>query len=284
MRGLYMEYHDFSDNNKHFFTMNCEWQKLLREFESAKHFIDSLGFLTFGKDMGIIRSACGIQPVHTNQILQSAAQTIQSMIACAEYGNIADVHVLLRKLRDDLFFYLYVIVACRNNDILSEDNLSKQETYINAWIKNQLSRLNISEVIKDITSSGECVELVEKFRLKDELKQIGCTLNNYTHGNGNLYYNRLYTHYKDDEICNISAELIYMLNYILITFVFLLVLLSPVSIMASDYLDALDLSMTPEENSQYWVAPFVSEFIEKHKELLGETAFEYLRTVTQMEI
>lgn len=279
-----MEYHDFSDNNKHFFTMNCEWQKLLREFESAKHFIDSLGFLTFGKDMGIIRSACGIQPVHTNQILQSAAQTIQSMIACAEYGNIADVHVLLRKLRDDLFFYLYVIVACRNNDILSEDNLSKQETYINAWIKNQLSHLNISEVIKDITSSGECVELVEKFRLKDELKQIGCTLNNYTHGNGNLYYNRLYTHYKDDEICNISAELIYMLNYILITFVFLLVLLSPVSIMASDYLDALDLSMTPEENSQYWVAPFVSEFIEKHKELLGETAFEYLRTVTQMEI
>ena len=75
-----------------------------------------------------------------------------------------------------------------------------------------------------------------------------------------------------------------MLNYILITFVFLLVLLSPVSIMASDYLDALDFSMTPEENSQCWVAPFVSEFIEKHKDLLGETSFEYLRTVTQMEI
>lgn len=279
-----MEYHDFSQNNKHFFAMSCEWQKVLREFESAKHFIDSLGFLAFGKDMGIIRSACGLQPVHINQILQSAAQTIQSMIACAECGNIADVYVLLRKLRDDLFFYLYVIVACRNNDILSEDNLSKQETYIDAWIKNRLSRLNISEIIKDITGSGECVELVEKFRLKDELKQIGCTLNNYTHGNGNLYYNRLYTHYKDDEICNISAELIYMLSYILITFLFLLVLLSPVTIMASDYLDALDFSMIPEENSQYWVAPFVVEFIEKHKDLLGETSLEYLRTVTQMEI
>lgn len=99
-----MEYHDFSQNNKHFFSMDRAWQKLLREFESAKHFIDNLGFLAFGKDMGIIRSARGPQPVHTNQILQSAAQTIQSMIACAEYGNIADVHVLLRKLRDDLFF------------------------------------------------------------------------------------------------------------------------------------------------------------------------------------
>jgi len=279
-----MEYHDFSKNNKHFFSSDCEWQKLLSEFEAAKHFIDNLGFLAFGKDMGIIRSACGFQPVHTNQILQSAAQTLQSMIACAEYGNIADVHVLLRKLRDDLFFYLYVIVACRNNDILSDDDLSKQETYINAWVKNQLSRLNITEVINDITSAGECVELVEKFSLKDELKQIGYTLNNYTHGNGNLYYNRLYTHYKEDEICRVSTELIHMLNYILITFVFLLVLLSPGCIMAPDYLDALDFSMTPEEISRYWVAPFVSEFIEKHKDLLGETALEYLRTVTQMEI
>ena len=71
--------------------------------------------------------------------------------------------------------------------------------------------------------------------------------------------------FKDNEIRNVSTELTHMLNYILITFVFLLVLLSPVSIMASDYLDALDFSMKPEENSQYWVAPFVSEFIEKHK-------------------
>lgn len=167
-----MEYHDFSKNNKRFFSSDCEWQKLLSEFESAKHFIDNLGFLAFEKDMGIIRSACGSQPVYINQILQSVAQTLQSMIACSEYGNIADVHVLLRKLRDDLFFYLYVIVACRNNDILSDDDLSKQETYINAWVNNQLSRLNITEVINDITSAGECVELVEKFSLKDELKKL----------------------------------------------------------------------------------------------------------------
>ena len=99
-----MEYQDFSINNKRFFSSDCEWQKLLSEFESAKQFIDNLGFLAFGKDMGVIRSTCGFQPVHINQILQSAAQTLQSMIVCSKYGNIADVHVLLRKLRDDLFF------------------------------------------------------------------------------------------------------------------------------------------------------------------------------------
>lgn len=202
--------------------MDSDWQNLLHELEYAKRFIDNLSFLTFGRDMGVIRSNCGFQPVHTNQILQSAAQTLQSMIACSKCGNIADVHVLLRKLRDDLFFYLYVIVACRNNDILSSDDLSKQEKYINLWIKNQLSQLNISEVIRDTIRTDECKELVEKFDLEGELKQIGHTLNNYTHGNGGLYYNRLYTHYKDGEIHKLATEVVYMLNYVLVAFVFLL--------------------------------------------------------------
>lgn len=46
--------------------------------------------------------------------------------------------------------------------------------------------------------------------------------------------------------------------------------------MAPDYLDALDFSMSPEVGNQYWVLPFVSEFIEKYEKLLGETALEYL--------
>lgn len=279
-----MEHDDFSISNRHFFLSNCEWQKLLHELEFAKNFIDDMGFLAFGKDMGVIRSSCGIKFVYTNQILQSVAQTLQSMIACSKYGNIADVHILLRKLRDDLFFYLYVAVVCNNKDILSKDALSKKEKYINKWVENRLSHLNFTDVIREITSVEECKELVEKFGLKNELHQIGVTLNNYTHGNGNLYYNRLYTHYKDDEIRNVSDELIYMLNYILTTFIFLLVLLSPNCIMASDYFDALEFSTIPEDNSQYWVAPFVNEFIQNHKELLGEASLEYLRSVTLMEI
>lgn len=279
-----MECSDFSVINKHLFSSNCEWQKLLGEIEAAKHFIDDLGLLVFGRDMEIVRSVRGFQPVYTNLILQSAAQTLQSMIVCSEYGNIADVHMLLRKLRDDLLFYLYLMVICKNSDILSDDDLTKQEKHINAWIKNQLSRLRIQEVVNYITSARDCVELVEKYRLKDELKQIAVTLNNYTHGNGNLYYNRLFTRYKDDEIRNLSANQIRMLNYILVTFVLLLVLVSPYSIMASDYFDALECSMMPEEDSQYWVAPFISEFIEKHKNLLGENTLEYLRTATSMEL
>ena len=39
--------------------------------------------------------------------------------------------------------------------------------------------------------------------------------------------------------------------------------------MSSDYINSLDVGMTPEEDSQYWVAPFIqeifSEIIEKYR-------------------
>ena len=33
--------------------------------------------------------------------------------------------------------------------------------------------------------------------------------------------------------------------------------------MSSDYIDALDCGMQPEEDSQYWVAPFVQEMFDQ---------------------
>lgn len=279
-----METSDFFQDNKRFFSVNTDWKNFLCELEHLKRFIDQLSFLVFGRDMGIMRSSSGLRPIHTNQILQSATQTVQSMILCAEYGNIADVHILMRKLRDDLLFYLYIIVVGKNSDLLSTNNLSKEEKYIDDWAQNNLSRLNIKKVIDSIIDSDECKDLSFKFNLHDELKKIGHTLNNYTHGNGNLYYNRPFTYYSDHEISQLTAEMIHMLKYILIAFVFCLTLLHPGYIMSSDYIDALELSMTPEEGSQYWVAPFISDFLNDNSDLLGENALNYLRERTSMEI
>ena len=33
--------------------------------------------------------------------------------------------------------------------------------------------------------------------------------------------------------------------------------------MSSDYVDSLDCGLTPEEGSQYWVAPFIQEIFDK---------------------
>lgn len=54
--------------------------------------------------------------------------------------------------------------------------------------------------------------------------------------------------------------------------------------MSTDYIDALDFGEVPEEGSQYWVAPFVSDFINKNGKLLDENCKEYLKEITGMEI
>ena len=54
--------------------------------------------------------------------------------------------------------------------------------------------------------------------------------------------------------------------------------------MSSDYTDYLDAGDTPPDGSQYWVAPFVSDFLNNHKNVLDDKCDSYLREKTGMQI
>ena len=53
--------------------------------------------------------------------------------------------------------------------------------------------------------------------------------------------------------------------------------------MANDYLDYLEFNEIPPEGSQYWVAPFISDFLKKYISVLDENCINYLRERTYME-
>lgn len=279
-----MEYNEYFQVNKIHFLEIPGWKKLINNLKGSMQFVVDLSDLTLEKNFNIIRSKSGLSCVQTNEILRSAIHTIKSMILCAGYGNIADVHILMRKLRDDLLFYLYIISAINDSNLLSEDKLTKQENNVHRWVNNELFNLNIKDILNSIMESNECKEISREFGLDNELKTIGRRLNNYTHGTGTRYYNRPYTRYSLDEIHKLSEEMGRMLDYILVSFVFLLILLSPMHIMSSDYMDYLDCSIKPKEGSQYLVAPFISKYLKKKSNLLGENALKYLRKKTSMKI
>ena len=54
--------------------------------------------------------------------------------------------------------------------------------------------------------------------------------------------------------------------------------------MSYDYTDYLDCGDVPPEGSQYWAAPFASQFFEKYKNVLDENIINYLRENTEMQI
>ena len=54
--------------------------------------------------------------------------------------------------------------------------------------------------------------------------------------------------------------------------------------MSSDYVDYLDVGMTPEEDSQYWVAPFIQEvYTEIIKKYRPDIAIE-IKDKTEMKL
>jgi len=67
------------------------------------------------------------------------------------------------------------------------------------------------------------------------------------------------------------------------TFLFLLILCSPLSIMSTDYIDYLECGQTPPNDSQYWVAPFIEQFISEHSNLIDENCYKYLIENTSMQ-
>lgn len=92
--------------NKQFINKNDSCTKLIEEIKAIKAFIDNLGNLVFARDFII----CKNYNFSLQTILTSAQLTIGSIISCCNNGYIADANLLLRKYRDDMFFYLYIII------------------------------------------------------------------------------------------------------------------------------------------------------------------------------
>ena len=126
-------------------------------------------------------------------------------------------------------------------------------------------------------------DAVQKYKLRSYFKTLGAKLNNYVHGNGIAFYNRNIYALQEKTMQAQLGELLKDIRFITITFLFLLALCSPLSIMSTDYVDHLDCNMTPPDRSEYWVAPFVTEFFKRNADLIDESCMKYIHDSTLME-
>lgn len=262
---------------------NSNIKELIDNISETQIFMVDLGCLSFGRDFTFMRFDKIIQ---TNLILDSTTRTLESIRKCCENTNFADAYTLLRKYRDDLFYYLFVLTISKDIDLLKNSEIgcsNKHEKFILDWMEDKLSNLNSSEVLKAIGESEYLSSAIKKYDLQRSFKKIGDKLNNFVHSNGKSFYNEplLRMGKKVEKYCKEFAQ---ELNYITVVFLFLLVLIKPLCVMSYDYVDYLDCGDTPPEGSEYWVAPFVQEYLKKHKSLLDENCDLYLKKETGMEI
>ncbi len=257
-------------------------QRIIDKLRNIEAFLDEFDFLTRGIYYPYFTSENEFSYLSPSRITCSVLLTMESVISCCESGCIADANTLLRKYRDDLFFLLYI--SHYHAQDADTEKIRKIKQKIDEWTKNELDNLNIGKVLGDIASVPRIQHAIDQYNLKESFKKIGEQLNNYVHGNGPIYYNRNYIIEGKDALPDAISQIVFFAKKITVVFLFLLMLIDSPLVASEDYIDFLESGQTPPEGCQYWVAPFIEEFIKENISLIDTNCLEYLKDNTSMRL
>ena len=239
-------------------------------------FYKSLSFSIFQFISQGTSAICGFD----SYLISSIQGTIESIKLILQDGKINDSYALTRKYHDSVVINIYEILYLE--DKLSIDNLVVQK--INNWIHGKEKLPRYGEMMNYIHNSKRLQEVNKILELDNHYKNIRKRCNDHAHYN--LFY---YMMMNDNHIyisgrLKILDELSRDIRDIFIKHFIWLFTLNEQYMRSSDYIDSLDCGITPEEGSQYYVAPFIQEIfdgvIKKHR---MDLSFE-LKNTTCMKL
>ena len=234
--------------------------------------------------------------VLSGQTMMSICNTLETIDFCCYRNAYSDAYTLIRKIRDDLMQYLFVLNVIRNEHGLTDeetkeftmdaDSMMKMieldvsilisgerktdaELAMEKWIYNVLESsennkdrkqfFDTSKYKSYLVSNNEKVKYIFENFFVDKWLGEDRKLNNYVHANGIRFVmdNYIYQNKKEDK----DKELIETLQNITDIFLSLLSVIDSIKFHSSNYLDALEMGMKPQEESQYWVCPIIVEYM-----------------------
>jgi hypothetical protein len=206
--------------------------------------------------------------------------TVNSIKDILIKGRINDSYALLRKYYDSTIINIYSNLFL--SDHFSIDNFIVSQ--IDNWRsgKETIPEYRvISKYVKDSSKLKPINDLISK---DDRYKKIRDRCNDNTHYN--FYRNLLLN---DNEIYN-PNRIKYLdifskdIKDLFVQHFAYLFYLNDHYMMSSDYIDSLDVGMTPEENSQYWVAPFIQDIFDNVIKINRPDIANEIKRHTQMEL
>ncbi len=192
-------------------------------------------------------------------VYSSIQGTLDSIKDILTKGRINDAYALLRKYHESVIINVY-------SNLYLDDNFSIENFVvekINNWLhgKEQLPEYRI---MSDYIRKSEKLAEINVLLFRDNTyKEIRDRCNDHTHYN--FYYNLLLN---DNEIYlrnrfGILNRFSKDLENLFILHLSYLFYINDKYMMSSDYMDSMDSGLTPEEGSQYFVAPFIQEIFDK---------------------
>lgn len=149
-------------------------------------------------------------------LIDSSAQTLRSIKLCCSIGSFSDANTLIRKLRDDLIQYVYILSIIRDRKPLNEEDLKNLKTdnreefvksfcairintdltdnekALSAWFSNTVSglerlirrKLEFENYMKTLKQNPSIEQILKNYKLQDYWETLRRRLNDYVHNNG----------------------------------------------------------------------------------------------------
>lgn len=242
-------------------------------------------------------------------LIDSSAQTLRSIKLCCSIGSFSDANTLIRKLRDDLIQYVYIlsIISDRKpfleedvknfktdnpeefvksfSDIRINNVLTDNEKALSAWFSNTVSdlerpirrKLEFENYMKTLKQNPSIAQALGDYKLQDYWEVLRRRLNDYVHNNGVMFaaQNSIRKNDKNVEIHlkNINIRTSYISSF----FIIVLLMVDSTLISSTDYIDHLDCNLEPPEDSQYFIASFIQDFIDRKVNKIHPELKQYLK-------
>lgn len=265
-----------------------------QDFDKNIEFLESFSNLILFS--GRIISFFSDKKMHfvSTALLDNSIQTLKSIKLCCSIGSFADANTLIRKLRDDLILYVYILdVANKRKPFVEEDlndlsannskeftdtflnmrfniNLTEDEIAVGAWLNNTVlelpykvkMKLSFENYMKFLKQNENISKILKDYKLQDYWETLRNKLNNYVHNNGVQFTShnliKVHTESLDVYLKNINTRTSYIITFFLV----LIVMTEAALISSTDMIDYLDCGMEPPEDCQYEIATFIQEYID----------------------
>lgn len=228
--------------------------KVFKQIVELEEFYSSLAFSTMRYISQGTRAWINLD----TYVFSSIEGTLESIRDILLKGRINDSYALLRKYYDSTIINIY-------SNLYLKDNFNLENfvvTQIENW-RNGIDTIPEYRVLSQYIKKSEQLKPITDLLQHNKYKNIRDRCNDHTHYN--FYHNILSNDnqiYFLDRLKLLDAFSSDLEDIFIQHFAYLFYL-NDHYMMSEDYIDSLDIGITPEECSQYEVAPFIQEMFTK---------------------
>lgn len=213
-------------------------------------------------------------------LFSSVQGTLESIKMILKNGRINDAYALVRKYHDSSIINIYSNIYLKDN--LNSKNFIVEK--INNWV-NGKDKLPEYRIMSQYIRKSNKLDQLNKLLYKDDVyKKIRERCNDHAHYN--FYYNALLN---DNEIylesrIKVLDRISHDLEQLFVLHVSNIFFLNDAYMMSSDFSDYMDMGMTPPDNCQYFVAPFIQEVFDKFVKKNRPDIANLIKEETEMQL